>query len=284
MIVPLVALSTLLVSPAWVAEQQAARAPLVILHVGDRAGYDAGHMPGAQFIALRELSDPDAKLTLQMASVDRLRAAFQDHGVGDNSRIVICFAGDWVSPAARVFVALDYLGLGDHTSVLDGGLAAWRADQRPIIKEVPVVPRGTLTPHPRPDAIVDAAWVASHLRDPRVAIIDARTHAFYAGEMAGNYPRQGHIAGAMSLPFNTVTEEASLRMKAEAALRSLFDAAGAMPGGDVVTYCHIGQQASQVYLAARLLGYRAHLYDGSFEEWAQRSDLPVETGSAARKP
>src|SRR4051794_36363764 len=116
MIAALVALN-LLVPPAWVAEQQAAKAPLVIFHIGDRANYDAGHIPGAQFISLRDISDPDAKLNLQMASIERLRSVFQDHGISDNTRIVIYFGTDWVSPAARLFVALDYFGLGDRTSV-----------------------------------------------------------------------------------------------------------------------------------------------------------------------
>lgn len=284
MIAALAALSTILVSPAWVADQQAAGAPLVILHVGDRGGYDAGHIPGAQFISLRELSDPDAKLSLQMASLDRLRRVFEDHGVTDQTRVVICYASNALAPAGRVFVALDYLGAGDRTSVLDGGLAAWRADNRPTTKAAPVVPRGALSPHPRPDVIVDAAWMSQHLHDAHVAIIDARTRPFYTGEMSGDYPRQGHIAGARSVPYTSITDDASMRMKTVPALRSLFEAAGAKPGADVVTYCHIGQQASAVYLAARLLGYRVHLYDGSFEEWSSRRDLPVETGGQIRNP
>ena len=68
------------------------------------------------------------------------------------------------------------------------------------------------------------------------------------------------------------------KLKPETVLRAAFDAAGAKPGAEVVTYCHIGQQASALYLAARALGYKVRLYDGSFEEWSARPELPVETG------
>jgi len=89
-------------------------------------------------------------------------------------------------------------------------------------------------------------------------------------------PRPGHIAGAVSVPFDTLNEDRSMTLKDEATLRKLFESAGVRPGSEVVTYCHIGQQASQVYLAARLLGYRVHLYDGSYEEWAANPNLTVE--------
>src|SRR3954447_22015687 len=127
MMLATLALGSLLVSPAWVAQQQAANAPLVLFHVGDRADYDAGHIPGAQFISTRDVSDPDAKLNLQMASIDRLRTVFESRGVSNASRIVVYFGTDWVSPTARVLVALDYLGLGDRTFYLDRALPAWKA-------------------------------------------------------------------------------------------------------------------------------------------------------------
>ena len=113
---------SLIVSTEWLGKHVKDDS-LVLLQIGERKEYDAEHIPGAQFIQLSDISTPRGQgLILELPSVDQLKTTFERLGVTDKSRIVVYFSKDWVTPTARVFMTLDYLGLGDRTSILDGGL------------------------------------------------------------------------------------------------------------------------------------------------------------------
>jgi thiosulfate/3-mercaptopyruvate sulfurtransferase len=276
--------SSLIVSTEWVAKHLNDDA-LVLLQVGDKDEYLASHIPGAQFVTLADISTPRGQgLALELPSVDQLKATFEKLGVTDKSRVVVYFGKDWVTPTARVFMTLDYLGLGDRTSILDGGLPAWRAEGRPVTAELREPKRATFTPRPNAKLVVDAAWVSANLNKPGVAIVDARASKFYTGAEAGQMPRAGHIPNAKSIPFSSVVEDPTNKFKSVEALRGLFNAAGVKQRDTVATYCHIGQQASLLYFVARYLGYEAHLYDGSFEDWSHRPELPVEKSAETKTP
>jgi thiosulfate/3-mercaptopyruvate sulfurtransferase len=277
---------SMIVSTDWLAKHLNDDS-LVLLQIGEKKEYDEAHIPGAQIIQVQDISTPRGQgLILELPSVDQLKTAFEKLGVTDKSRIIVYFGKDWVTPTARVFMTLDYLGLGDRTSILDGGLPAWRAENRAVSAEVREVKQGSFTPRPNAKLVVDAVWVNANLNKPGVAIVDARATKFYTGEDAGQMPRGGHIPRAKSIPFSTVVDDKTNKFKSPEALRALFGAAGVKENDSVATYCHIGQQASLLYFVARYLGYEAHLYDGSFQDWSNRSELPVEKSNAppAAKP
>ena len=272
---------SLIVSTEWLATHLNDDS-LVLLQVGDKDEYLAAHIPGAQFIALADISTPRGSgLALELPAVAQLEAAFEKLGVTDKSRIVVYFGKDWVTPTARVFFTLDYLGLGDRTSILDGGLPAWRAAGKSVTTVVTEPKPGHFTPRPKTQLVVDAAWVSANLNKPGVMILDARAPKFYSGAEAGSMPRAGHIPKAQNIPFSSLVEDSN-KFKSAVALRELFNAAGVKPGDSLATYCHIGQQASLLYFAARYLGYDAHLYDGSFEDWSHRPELPVEKSAEVK--
>lgn len=268
-------LSPLIVSTEWLA-QHLKDDSLVLLQVGTKEEFTGAHIPGAQFIQLADISTPRGQgLALELPEIAQLQATFEKLGVTDKSRIILYFSKDWVTPTTRVFFTLDYLGLGDRTSILDGGLPAWRAEKRPVTTEEVVAHMGHFGPKPNKQLVVDAVWVKNNLNKPGVMILDARASKFYTGEDAGRMPRGGHIPGAKNISFETVVEESN-KFKSIESLRQLFSSAGVKNGDSVATYCHIGQQASLLYFVARYLGYDAHLYDGSFEDWSHRTELPVE--------
>jgi len=253
---------------------------LVILIVGPDGGYAKEHIPGSRFIQLNDLSTPMSRdmpqgtLALEMPSEAQLREAFESRGISNSSRIVVVADSEWDSPATRVVLTLQYVGLGDRTALLDGGMTAWHKAGYPVTAEVTAATRGHLTTALLPSLIVDAAYMTAHRSAPHVRLIDARDSVFYSGP--GTHGRAGgHIPGAASLPFGSLIEDSTNVFFPPAVLESKFRAAGVAPGDTVVAYCHVGQQATVVLFAARVLGHPVRLYDGSFQDWDLRK-LPVE--------
>lgn len=261
-----------IVSTQWLAEHL--NDPnVVVLHLASiRRDYTAGHIPGARFLWFNDVAPSTPDLNTELPSVARLDSLFESLGVSDNSRIIVY--GQTITPVvARVFMTLDYLGAGDRAAVLDGGLAAWKAEGRPVSTETPKVARGRFTPHVRSDAVVNAEFVKANIDKPGIRILDARTPNFYSGEGGGG-PRPGHVQSAQNIPFTTLTDSTG-KMKDRSAISGLFAAAGVQPNDRVVTYCHVGQQASLLFLAAKYVGIKPSLYDGSFEDWSSRDDTPI---------
>ncbi len=136
---------------------------------------------------------------------------------------------------------------------------------------------GQIHPHANPALVAEAAWLKENLNTPKVAVIDSRLPNFYSGKDNAGMPRAGHLPGEKHLPFPMLAvSDTDLKLKDLTALRKLYEEAGADKGKMVVTYCHIGQQASLGYFVAKMLGYNAKLYDGSFDEWSRNESWPIE--------
>ena len=252
---------------------------LVLLQVGKEETYQQGHIPGARFadwMTLHEMSEDPKALSVEMPSAGQLRTALEHLGISDSSHVIVYASDEYWSPSTRILLTLDYAGL-KQVSYLDGGLKAWSDAGRPLSADVPAQRNGSLAPLRIAPIIVDAAFVQSHIRTPGFAIVDARARAFYDGVQEGgprDARRSGHIPGAMSAPFDSfATGDGHLKPVAD--IKALFEQAGVKPGDTVIGYCHVGQQATAMLVAAKAAGHPVLLYDGSFEDWARRN-LPLE--------
>jgi len=262
---------SLLVTTEWLAEHLNDE-NLVVLHAHWTNGsYKRGHIPGARFLWLTALAKDTPERSTELPSAQEAQAVLKDLGISDNSRVIVYFEGQNMTMATRMVLTLSYLGLGDRVSLLDGGFDAWKGEGRTVSKEIPKLKPGTFVPKLHPEVVTDTEWMQAHLADPNVTIIDARARRFFDGA-AGTPP--GHLPHAVSVPFSSVADSTN-RMITPDSLRAVFEKAGVKPGSHLVTYCHVGQQATLVYLAARLIGYDVSVYDGSFQDWSDR-ELPVE--------
>lgn len=268
----------LLVDAAWLSQHINDR-PLIVLHVGSRAEYDAGHIPGARYITEEDVARPHdmakGDLMLELPPIEELRAKVASFGISDDSRIVVYFGKTGaVQSSTRIIFTLDYLGLGDRTSLLNGGLPAWTRAGHATTTAVPPAVRGTLSARPAKPVVVDAEFVKSIASRPNTKLIDARAAVFFNGIEPTMNGARGHIPGAVNIPFSQITDDNLMVDRAHVA--TLFASAGVRPGDTVVAYCHVGQQGTAVVFGARLLGYPVMLYDGSFQDWAMNKRGAVE--------
>ncbi|HVP15566.1 MAG TPA: sulfurtransferase [Terriglobales bacterium] len=264
----------ILVTPSWLAAHLE-DPHLVVLHVASlRADYDAGHVPGARFLWPTRLAENTPEQTSVMPPVEAMVRALRDLGVNNDSRIVICQTLGDVASAARMYLTLDRLGIGDRTSILDGGFEAWKAEGRPVSTARAAARRGRFVAHLKDDVVVDLNTVAAEYRNPGVRLVDGRP-ASYFNAPNHSFVRGGHIPGAKSLPSSALFDSTDRYVSLDS-LKRCFAAAGVQSGDRLIAYCQIGRSACPVYVAAKMLGYEVRFYDGSFEEWSRHRELPVE--------
>jgi thiosulfate/3-mercaptopyruvate sulfurtransferase len=255
---------------------------LVVLHSGSAELYDSIHIPGARLIIPYDFTIDSETLGNEMPSSDSIAALLRSVGVDKGSRVVLYYESSrLLTRTARVFVALDRVGLGDRAFVLNGGLPAWQDEKRELTDVAPVFSPGNLVLESQKDVIIGASELDRQRWSPDYVVIDARTDEEYYGTPATEEdPAEGgHIEGANFLPYQDLLDDNSYLFKADTELEELFRSAGSEPKKKTVVYCGSGVRASVDYLIARHLGYPVLLYDGSYEEWKDL-DYPL-TGPAA---
>ena len=243
-----------------------------------RADYEAAHVPGAAFLDLAgDLSDTGARLPFTMPSLERLAETLGAAGVGDGARVV---AYSTTSPmwATRLWWMLRASGF-DNAAVLDGGLAKWIADGRPVEAGERRYRPATLALSARPGFWADKAAVLAAVGDGSVCTINALSPSVHSGAAETNYGRKGHIKGSVNVPYAALLGPDGA-FRDDAALREAFAASGVLQRPRAICYCGGGISATMDALALTRLGHPSvAVYDGSMSEWSRDPTMPMETGA-----
>ena len=277
-----------LVSTQWLAERLGEPGLVAIdasAHLPDagrdaRAEFEAAHIPGARFLDLEMLKDADSPVPAALPTAAQFAARMAEIGVSDGDRVVI-YDDSGVKTAARAWFIFRMHGFRD-VAFLDGGLAKWRAEGRPLESGEASAGGGNVTPAAGPGAVRSKAEMLANLASSAEQVLDARGAGRFTGEEPEIRPGMpsGHIPGSRNLPFGRVLS-ADGTFKDKAGLRAAFAEAGIDLDRPVVTTCGSGVTAAVLLFAMHLLGKKdVALYDGSWSEWAADPATPKATGPA----
>lgn len=277
-----------LVTTAWLEKELGASDIRVVdatKFLGDsernaRAEYEAGHIPGAVFMDLAELVDPNDPIDNMAPKAEKFASRMQSLGLGDGSRIVL-YDDSPLASASRAWWLLKLFGAHD-VALLDGGLAKWKAEGRPLEMGNHTLRHRHFTVWRDAAVVRTKDQVLANVESGAEVLVDARGAARFTGEDRDPRPgvAPGHIPGSRNVPHSTLFNDDGTWKSADD-LRAAFVAAGIDLAKPMITTCGSGMTASTVAFAAHLIGKEdVAVYDGSWTEWGADPATPKATGAA----
>ncbi|WP_312488672.1 sulfurtransferase [Sphingomonas sp.] len=240
-----------------------------------RRGFEDGHIPGARFLALGGLADPESDLPMTLPPAEHFAHAMSEAGVGHADRIVL-YDRSPLHSSARVWWLLTLFG-ASKVALLDGGLTAWAEAGQPVMVGAAGAPEtpGLFVAHADLARVRSLREVHAHVEAGDAQIVDARSPGRFAGAEPEPRPgvEPGHIPGALNLPYNRMFEGDG-RWKSAHAIAAEFTAAGVDPNRPMVATCGSGITACVLAFAAERIGGLMPVYDGSWTEWGSDPSTP----------
>lgn len=250
---------------------------LLIVDLSKPDLYARGHIPGAVFLDYSRIVHTEKPIGGLLPDEGQLSEVLSGLGLTPQTHVV-AYDEEGGGKAARLLWTLEVLG-HQHYSLLNGGLHAWANEGHPLSQEqekpAPSHYRAKL--NKESEAVAIRQFILDHLQDSKVALLDARSPAEYTGQKS-YAARGGHIPGAINIEWTHFMDQSHhLRLKAIPELRNMLQEKGITPDKNIVTYCHTHHRSAHTWFVLKYLGYTARGYEGSWSDWGNRTDTPVET-------
>ena len=241
--------------------------------------FEQEHLPGAVFLDLDEVSDPESELPHTIPTEEYFSKKIGELGIGNDSWVVV-YDTTGLFSAARVWWMFRAFG-HERVSLLDGGLPKWKTENRPLSNGRSEAKPSQFRAVFNKQMFCNWESVLEHPKDQNSLILDARPSERFSGEVDEPRPglRSGHIPNSKNLPFMELLEDSDRRLLSVDQIKGKFEAMSFSADKEIVCSCGSGVTACILALGLHLMGHhQVKIYDGSWTEWGSRHDLPIETG------